>query len=299
MSDDFTRHIIQVVIARVAEAHGFGSISEAAFEILVDSVIDTLSAYARGAGAIAAASGRTHANALDVFCGLSRHGVTIDGLCEFLRSSPQIPQFEFLVEPYPLPRATRFTQAQNASTSCPTSVPFRANSTFFAQDGDRFVPAFFPHYPTPYTYDHKTLPVDSVADDSETQKKRESDQQQIKEALTKLLAGGNSDAPHEMNFDGELASLEGSHLISAPTDLLEAPTYPLDGVRCTFDPEFLPMIPVTDELAGEAANRATGEMLMILSIKQGSTEPGTLKTATYTSCGPEKELERAPSPASP
>lgn len=299
MADDFTRHIIQVMIARVAENYGFESISEAALEILTDSVIDTLSDYARSASAIAASSGRTQTNAQDIFAALARYDVTADSLANFLRSRPKIPQFEFLVEPYPLPRGIRLLASQMTGNAPVQAVPFRGNTTFVPHDGDTFVPGFFPHYPQPYTHDFTVPTSDTTPDDAEAVRKRETDQQQIKTALHQLLAGGTSDQPQELNLDGQLVSLEGQYLISAPTDLLEAPTYSLDGDRTRVDPEFLPMIPVTDELAGEPVpSRPAVEMLMILSIKQGTDKLGTQKQATYNMGGTEKELERAPSPAS-
>ena len=47
MSDDFTRHVLRVMIAKAAEKHDFSSISGTALEIFVDSVVDRLSSSGR------------------------------------------------------------------------------------------------------------------------------------------------------------------------------------------------------------------------------------------------------------
>lgn len=314
MSDDFTRHVIRVIVARVAEGCNFTTVSESALEILVDAVIERLSDYASTAGRIAAQGGRTQSNIYDVLTALSRYDESMETLTEFHQSS-YIPQFEFLVEPYPLPRFPKFyasqasnnTQAHGAPTPPSITLPFRANTTLThvqMQNGvpvkDKHIPQFFPNFPNMYTYDQTPARNDHLCDDKEAAMKRETDMRQMKGALKHILPR-NTDQPHETNLNSELATLEGSHLISVPTNLLEAPGYMLTGVRCPDDPEFLPMIPVTDELGGETSNRDSGMMRTILSIRHGTAEPGGLKNATYTgsSVNIDREQERPDSPPSP
>lgn len=316
MSDDFTRHVMRVMIARLAEGYSFTSISEAALEIFVDAVIERLSDYASAAGRTAAHGGRTQSNIYDVLTALARYDESVETLADFQASS-YVPQFEFLVEPYPLPRFPKFYSDQVPKTNQqhgpppppPVTLPFRANTTLThvqVQNGaplkEKHIPQFFPNFPNPFTYDQTLARNDQLADDKEAAMKRDSDQRQMKSALKHISAGRNTDQPHETNLNGELATLEGSQqLISAPTELLEAPVYMLTGVRCRDDPEFLPLLQVTDELGGETLNRDIGMMRTILSIRQGTSEPGTLKNATYTgsSMNIDREQERPDSPTSP
>jgi hypothetical protein len=70
MSDEFTRHIFRIILARAAQTRDFTSISEITLEIFIDAVISRLSDFARTAASIASHCGRTDTNGLDVFAGL-------------------------------------------------------------------------------------------------------------------------------------------------------------------------------------------------------------------------------------
>jgi histone H3/H4 len=311
MSDDFTRHIFRTILCRVAQEKGFGTISETALEILTDCTIERLSEMSRSAASITTHCGRTDTNGLDLFCALARFSETPETLATYLNKGDPFPPFEVLVEPYPLPRLPRF-YAQNPMAhaaqvqGAPQVFPFRANSTFqiIGQPGrgrTNHIPPFFPAPPKEWTYDRPPKADTSVEDDPELLRKRESDQERIKKALTTILAGHGPETQHAVRFDCELANLIANDLISMPTDLLESPVYQLEGVRGRVDPEFLPLTEVNDEICGEGG-RDFGGMLSILSIKQGSSEPGTLKNASYNPTGSimgsDKSMERASSPNS-
>jgi hypothetical protein len=124
-----------------------------------------------------------------------------------------------------------------------------------------------------------------VPDEPELVRRREQDQNRIKRALGEISAGKGPDAPHAVRFDCELTKLIANDMFSKPTPLIESPIYQLEGMRGSEDPEFLPLIEITEQMAPGEQGRDTGFMLSILSIRQGQTEPGTLKNATYNSQG--------------
>jgi hypothetical protein len=284
MSDEFTRHVFRLILARVAQQKGFTTISETALEILIDAIIDRLSEMARSAARITTRCGRTDTNGLDIFAALFKFQETPDSLSQYLRRPDQFPPFEFLVEPYPLPRLPRFFTSVAPQPTQPT-VPFRANTTFIANPANSHIPPFFPPPPNRYTYEHSIAPDPPLPDDPELVKRRENDQSQIKRALSDLSAGKGVETGHTVVFDSELARLIANDMFSRPTPLLESPIYQLEGVRGSQDPEFLPLTEVTDAMVAGEPTRDTPFMLSILSIRQGQTEPGTLKNATYSSQG--------------
>jgi histone H3/H4 len=293
MTDEFTRQIIRIIIARVAQEKDFTAISETALEILVDAVIHRLSEIARAAAATTTHCGRTDTNGLDIFAGLFRFGETPESLAHYLRRANQVPPFEFLVEPYPLPRLSRL-HTPSAPPTGQNTVPFRANTTIIAAPTMRHVPLCFPPAPNRYTLDHRIEPDAAVPDDPDMIRRREADQNRIKRALAEISAGRGAEAPHAVKFDCELAQLIATDMLAKPTPLLESPIYQLEGVRGSEDPEFLPLTEVTDAMIAGESSRDAGFMLSILSIQQGQTEPGTLKNATYNS-QPAPEKERGPS----
>jgi hypothetical protein len=301
MSDEFTRHIFRLILARAAQTKEFSSISETALEILIDAVIFRLSAFARTAASITSHCGRTDTNGLDVFAALSRHGETPESLSVYLRKGEHIPAFDFLVDPYPLARLPRLFSSPSQQSGTAPAIPFRANTTFVpSQATSKHIPPFFPAHPSRYTYDRGVQPDPVVPDDPELVKKREADQALIKKALSQISAGRAADAPHAVDFECELTRMAGGEMISKPTALLESPTYALDGVRGREDPEFLPLSDLGEATLVGEPTRDQAFLLQILSIRQGTTEPGTLKHATYNpgGAGGTPDKDRAQSPQS-
>jgi hypothetical protein len=96
--------------------------------------------------------------------------------------------------------------------------------------------------------------------------------------------------------------MSGGEMISKPTALLESPTYQLDGARGREDPEFLPLRDLSEATLVGEPTRDQAFLLQILSIRQGTTEPGTLKHATYNPAGAagtaDKDKDRTQSPQS-
>lgn len=137
--------------------------------------------------------------------------------------------------------------------------------------------------PNKYTYD-QTIQPDPVGDDQEMNKKQETDQKQIQEALKSILQGRGNDQSHAVQFDSKLKRLATNTLISKPTDMIDSPIYSVEGERPDVNPEFLPLIEVKEETFNSndapGNNRDVFNMAAILAIRHGTTEPGTLKTST-------------------
>jgi hypothetical protein len=146
MAEAFTRHIFRVILARVALQKGFATIQQPAMDILIDVIITRLSDIARTASRITAQCGRTDTNGLDTFAALFKFRENPTTLRDYLHRPDQFPPFEFLIEPYPLPRISPFYTATGSLPSGRTT-PFRANSVFIPRRGDRHIPAFFPPPP--------------------------------------------------------------------------------------------------------------------------------------------------------
>ncbi|OHT06284.1 hypothetical protein TRFO_25694 [Tritrichomonas foetus] len=302
MSDEFTRHIFEIIIAKVAQAKGFTTISETALNILVEVAIERISQCARSAAQITTHCGRTDTNGYDVFAALSKFHENPETLASYINTCDSMPPFEFLVEPYPLPRLSRFYTTSNQSNQTNNNIlPFRANTCFYSDTKSRSIPPFFPPTPSRYTYD-QTVQPDPMVDDQEMMKKHESDQNQIQQSLAQILAGRGTDQPHAVHFDSELTRLASNAIISKPTDMIDSPIYQIEGIRPDVDPEFLPLIEVTETtFANESQNiRDIQNMSAILAIPQGTTEPGTIKkSALYMqNSTPEKTPEKPSSPAS-
>jgi hypothetical protein len=299
MTDDFTRHIVRLIAANVAQQKGFASISEAALDVFADAIIQRLTDYAASSASAATRAGRTDVNGIDVFSGLSRYDETPASLAAFLRDADPIPPFEYLIDPYPLPVLPRFYATFAAPPQTNTPIPpFRANTTFSGTNADRNIPSFFPAFPKQYTYDHTIVPDPPMHDDPDIVKKREADQNRTKQALQLILPGRGADAPQSGQFACELTQLPQSEWLSMPTPLLDSPAYQVEGARTRHDPEFPPLIEMTEAMVASDATRDIPALLAILSIKQGTSEPGTLKNATYnptgTSAPPEKERVSSP-----
>jgi histone H3/H4 len=306
MCDEFTHDIIRSILLRVCQERGFTSISEAALEIFADCVIDRICEVSRCAVSIASHCGRTDTNAVDVFCALHRYSETTETLASYLSKGDQFPPFEILIDPYPLPRLPRFYPPVSQAGQNQQVFPFRANAIFPVSVPNfnnrvSHIPPFLPLAPSRYTYDRSPLVDTPVEDDAELLKKREGDQERIKKALTTILAGKTEETETSMKYEAELAKMRGGELISMPTELLESPFYRLDGVRSRIDAEFLPMLEVNEDFVIADGNRDVGVMLSILSIRQGTSEPGTLKNASYNPAGTvstDKSQERVSSPGS-
>ena len=301
MSDEFTQHIFEILIAKLAQKIGFTSISSTALNVLVDVAIDRLSNYASHSARFTTHSGRTDTNGIDVFAALSNYHETPETLSDYINHGQSLPPFEFLVEPYPLPRLSKFYTTSNQSNqkNMRYDIPFRANMGIFHESNNRQVPNFFPPMPTRYTYDN-VMAQDPMIDDQEMIKKHENDQNMIQQSLVQILAGRGTDQPHAVHFDSELTRLVSNALISKPTNMLESPIYSIDRTKPDVDPEFLPLLDVTDETFNNEGQRDIQSMIQILSIAQGENEPGTIKKSTSTNQNSsyEKTPEKPLSPSS-
>lgn len=308
MSDDFTRHIFEIIISKVAQAKGFSTISESALNIFVEVVIERLSQYARSAAHLTNHCGRTDTNGFDVFEALSKFNESPETLASFINSMESIPPFEFLVEPYPLPRLSRFYKDnpnQTNQSEWNAVLPFRANSCIPSYEkSSPSIPSFFPSMPNKYTYD-QTIQPDPVGDDPEMSKKHETDQELIQKALASILVCRGNDQSHAVHFDSKLTRLASNALISKPTDMIDSPIYSVECDRPDVNPEFLPLIEVKEDTFSN--NDATGNnrdvfnMAQILAIKHGTTEPGTLKSSTLNAQQPSSSdiKSEKPQPSSP
>jgi hypothetical protein len=302
MSDDFTRHIFRLIVAKLAQQKGLASISESALDIFADAIIQRLSEYASSCASATARAGRTDTNGIDVFAGLARHDETASSLATFLREADPIPQFDYLVDAYPLPILPRFYAGFTAPPQVGTVIPpFRANLVIAPQEGNRHIPRFFPPFPKKYTFDHTVEPDPPIPDDPDIVKRREADQQRIKDSLRLLLSGRDSDKPNSLLFDCELAEPPQGEWLSMPTPLLEAPAGPLEGTRTRDDPEFLPLLDITESMVASDGSREVSYLLQHLSIRH--TKPGdwgTLKDARHNPPAPvtAAERERLSSPPS-
>lgn len=288
MSDEFTRHIFEIIISKVAQAKGFSTISESALNIFVEVAIERLSQYARSAAHLTNHCGRTDTNGFDVFEALSKFNESPETLASFINSMESIPPFEFLVEPYPLPRLSRFYTTSNQSNQSEWSaiLPFRANTCIPSYEkNSSSIPSFFPSMPNKYTYD-QTIQPDPVGDDPEMNKKHEIDQNLIQQALASILVCRGNDQSHAVHFDSKLTKLASNNLISKPTEMIDSPIYDVKGDRPDINPEFLPLIEVKEDTFNNSDatgnNRDVINHLTILGIKHGTTEPGTLKNSTLS-----------------
>jgi hypothetical protein len=225
MSDEFTRRIFRVVLAKAAESREFTGICETTLEILIDVVLDRLFDLGRSAASISCHCGRTDTNGLDVFAALERYRETPESLATHLRRPDQFPPFDYLVDPYPLPRLPGTYGAAPADR-----VPFRANSTF--APGRGHIPPFFPPFPR--------RPADGTADVagsglSAAEEARRAEAQ----ALGQLSAGRGTDRPHTVRFDSELTKLMTGDLLSKPAAVLRSPIFLVEGAPARPDPEML------------------------------------------------------------
>lgn len=285
MSDEFTHHVIKLIIANAAMQRGITSVSGLALDTLIDAVIDRLSAYAHHAALTTTLCGRTDTNIYDVLSSLGKYGESIETLSGYLSGANTIPQFEYLVEPYPIPLPSKFYSKGTANQNS-SAYPFRANMTYplHHPQANKHIPDFFSTIPNPCTYD-RTVAPDPPQDDTEAKKRRDADQSALQVALQRILAERGEDGEGEMVLNCELTHLASAELISKPTELLQAPLYSLAGERPAEDPEFLPIRDLTDADIIGGSNRDTSSMLSILGIVQGLHEPGAPKDTKYVPSG--------------
>jgi hypothetical protein len=225
MTDEFTRRIFRIILANAAQSREFTEICETTLEILLDVVIDRLSDMARSASSVASHCGRTDTNGLDLFAALERYNETPDSLSQYLRRPGQLPPFDYLIDPYPLPRVL-------AAFAAPP-VPFRANTTFV---GGKHIPPFFPPFPR---RDTDAAREDSGLTAAEEARRAEGRTAAVKQALWQLSAGRGAVVPHAIHFDSELTKLMTGDLLSTPTALLKSPIYNIEGTKGRDNPEML------------------------------------------------------------
>jgi hypothetical protein len=235
MTDDFTRDVFRIILARIAQKKGFAFIAEFALEILIDVVIERLSDFARNAASITAHCGRTDTNGLDIFAALYRYRETTETLNHYLKRSDPFPPFDFLVDPYPLPRLPPFYS--NDTHTVP--IPFRCNTTFITDPDHPHIPPFFPMPPIHHTSDWPQL------DEGASVKRRESHQQQVKQAVSQISAGQSADAPHAITFSCALDKLVTDDILTTTTAQVMFPLFHVEGIQGKKDPEVLDMRPVT------------------------------------------------------
>lgn len=309
MSDEFTKHIFEIIVSKIAQAKGFSTISETALTILVDVVIDRLTEYARSAGHLTNFCGRIDTNGIDVFSSLTKYGETPLTLTNFLNTNESLTPFEFLIEPYPLPRLSKFytTTNQSNQSNQPNQVgwnivlPFRANTCIPVLDQKTpWIPPYLPSIPSRYTYDH-TIKPDPPYQDLEAMKRHDDDQNQIQQALAIMLSGRNDEKEQPIHFDSTLTKLQSTDLMSKPTKMIESTIYSVEGDKPTIDPEFPPMIEVNeDTFIGDETSSSHRDILnmeTILTIRHGTTETGQPKSSHLYQ--QDKDLKTPETPLSP
>ena len=268
MSDDFTYQIMRQTIVKIGQKVGIKSISELSVDILTDFVIHHISSLAEQAGQLAAQSGRTDTNCIDVFFILDQVGETPLKLAEFTNEAMPLP--DFLVEPYPLPRRMKFYDQQVPRDR----IAFQPNSTINfmpTMEGNPSIPGFFPPFPAPFTYGN-TMAADDVGD--EDLDSRQEEQRKIKEAIAEMagLVDGRDNKMQEIDMRLELDQPprhgamvqmgQGRHDIPQMT-----------GMRPVENPEFLkPEDEQTDTMNNLRNSRETREMVAILLAAKDASD---------------------------
>jgi hypothetical protein len=262
MTDEFTRRVFRIILAKAALSRQFTAICETTVEILIDVVIDRLSDFARSAASITCHCGRTDTNGLDVFAALDRYHETPESLSTYLRRSDQLPPFDYLVDAYPLPRLPSIYSSEPVEP-----VPFRADSTFVSgRPGQNHIPPFFPPFPQRYTDDAADRAA-SVLTPAEEVRPAEGQSASIKQALGQLSVGRGADIPHTVRFGCELRELMTGDLLSRPAAVLRSPIYQVEGALGRDGPEMLPL-----KEAGHSMffNAPTNDVEMILQPPSGN-----------------------------
>lgn len=230
MSDKFTRDIIKIVVAKAAQRYGFTTISSTALNIFVDAVISRLSEYGRFAAKTTAHCGRTQSHGYDIFSSLYRFKETPETLADWLNGSVPLPNFEYLIDPYPFPKEGSTLYKHQVSKDV---IPFRANTTIV---GDGAIPPFFPPKPSDYTYDHQPDADEYFDSREDVAKRRERTQNQVKQSLNEMLAARGADAPHVVKFDSELTQLVTNEL-GRPEPIKDTPLLHREGRTRRPNPE--------------------------------------------------------------
>lgn len=288
MSDEFTEHVLKIIIAKVAMTKGFSTMSETALDILTETVIQYVKKVASETNKITTHCGRIDSNGFDVFNALnSTSSDSPATLCNFIQKE-QVPPFEFFIEKYPLPRLSQFFTYQISRADGQkknikarpfrTHVPIKSN----AEGTKSHIPEFYPDMPKGYTANSgKMIPEPQSNEDD----KRSDDQNKLKKEID-ALSSSSSDAKRQqvIEFDSALTKLLSDELVMKPTDLLESPAYVLDGERPNIDPENLPMtkIEVQSLPASEQSNKDNTGYIAILNIKHDAEKLGKVNQNNAT-----------------
>ena len=253
MSDRFTRHIIRQIIISVARMFDYGSISETALNVLVGSVIYNLQKAARTAAALTTHCGRIDTNGSDLFFALARSNVHVDDLVQFYREhGREFPQFEMIVDPYPVPCTTKtFPHPEIQGDNTPLS--FRANMGPRPNLQSRHFPAFLPQTPPtiPPVTETQPTPSETAADNIKQE------QQELQKMMPEILRTEDRNAASSVSLDLRLVQPGDLGTISVPTDLLASTTYKLEGERPIEDPECLPWIDLNNCAKSDTISRDT------------------------------------------
>ncbi|KAH0790842.1 transcription initiation factor TFIID subunit 8 [Histomonas meleagridis] len=285
MTDEFTRQVIKMVIAKSAQSQGFGSISEVALEIFADVVIERLSNYARFSAVITTHCGRTDTNGYDVFSGLNKFRETPESLANYLNSMHTIPPFEYIVDPYPVSTMPKFYF--HFSNFRIPKYPFRANYTEIpvlgpTPEGLTYIPPFFPPPPDQSIKVNPENRDKQPIDNQMMGHFMENKQTPLQRSLYSLITGQENEQTL-VNIDCELTKLVSNELVANPNELLDSSLYSIERFQnVTNDPEMLPIKSITEN---DKENKT------VLAIVRGQCDKAVIKSSSEQRINSEDESE--------
>lgn len=257
--DNFTTAAFSSIIANTLRRRGVKFMSETGLEILTDLVISHASDVAARTAGYAARAGRTEANSADVFCALNHFDESPRTLAQFTHYERRAIVSEFLIDPYPLPRISKFSRGDNRLVSM----------------GSNIVMDSFKAYPERFTWDFSR--GQSGAKFSDLKKQRESDQSAIKMELATLLqqqndVGGDTDLA--CSLDQPPGKGQERVVVVDPMGMKRRLAR-LSGKRTTQDPEFLKALTADDRGLRETPTARENDTLVKLLL---SEQPSLAKT---------------------
>jgi len=245
MTDEFTRHILGNIIAKVAKELGFTTVTESVLSILTDVVIDRVNKIGQRASAISAHGGRTDTHGMDLFNALYMFNETPESLARFVNST-SFPSFDFLVDPYPIPIQPNFYEDRMQNTANNTPIenkpmfPFRSYLKPKCNDmASSHIPEFYPKMPESYTLQY--IPNANNENSGGASNKDDStfdeDQSKLKIALSSLLSKTMVEDDQQVMIDNNLIGLINDQIIAKPSPIIQQNVVLIDSNRPTMDPE--------------------------------------------------------------
>mmetsp|Transcript_8296 Transcript_8296/g.21201 ORF Transcript_8296/g.21201 Transcript_8296/m.21201 type:complete len:343 (+) Transcript_8296:89-1117(+) len=178
MAEEYSRAVARVAAAQLAEAAGYEAVQESAVDMVAELAVRYLSELAAASHSYAELAGRTDTNAGDVLLAMEELGVSYDKLRQFLDTQEEIP-FAHVLPRYPIS-----AQPRHAPT--------------FEEKGEApppHVPAFFPAFPDPHTYQSTAVFPARKQDKAAVRKKQAKGRQAAERALEALQQRAAPGAP--------------------------------------------------------------------------------------------------------